>query len=431
MQPRDILVANHEGFTAYVPEKLSEDPLKIVVCSLEDPNKSIIEFNTDAIDSMGFLSNVDKLKTLPVQQQQAAIHCLGAALKNKFGGKNILKVAPEFVAMFSEAGFSTHPVFPNGKAFRRFMYIDRKTLKEGLNTLKVTAQQKHVLLRTELDMNRKLLTARAEDISFLLMQNAEYARLKNKRLAYSADAIKKRINDKNIHSFALRNNESEKTIAFMRVYIDEDTGVAYASDLVVRDKNQRQALATVLMQFAFDLLKDKADTLFIIAGDELAKGKENDPEERAKAKEWLFYTEKLGFKSVHDQATNENKPVTLSDGSVVMFGLFPPQRLLNDLTKNHTIPDHPFLKTLDWNSEIFYRFDRTNTWSPVTQVAAEGPDQGDEVTQLNVSTQSPEKTEQLSQYLSLYGFNNRVSHPVLDKAVVTVDLTRSNPRIKI
>jgi ribosomal protein S18 acetylase RimI-like enzyme len=309
------IFANLNGFDSYVFLE-GKNPKKIQVCKV-GLEEVVIDFNTDAADCMGFCNIDDRLEKLEPSEQQAAIHCFVETLKQYYGGKNLLAVPLKLIEIFHKEGFRTLPETPNGSPYKRLMFVEKQDLKKNLEIISI--QNKNLQLFTIIN-NKAELQKKSNEISRLLINNADYAANEDKRKGYSGPAINSRISNENVYPFAIQDNEG-RIIAFMRVYIEPGIG-AYVSDLVVSVEKQHQALGLLLMQKAFEELKDRAENVFLIAG--------ND-------KEVEYYGKNLGCKSVFSQQEGLN----LSEKKIFMFGLFPQQSLLKEFLNDFPMPEPP------------------------------------------------------------------------------------------
>ncbi|MEI6730969.1 MAG: GNAT family N-acetyltransferase, partial [Pseudomonadota bacterium] len=174
------------------------------------------------------------------------------------------------------------------------------------------------LCRSDSDSNlavisdKRQLLAISQELSDLMIENADYASADAKRPLYTAAAMAERIDQKNVRSVAVVDPKSKKPIAFLRAYLKEGVGV-YMSDFVVAEEHRKNGLGPKIMQAALDSVKDDQEiqNVFLIAGSD---HKENS------------YNKLLGFKSVTEQAQ-----ATKLEGGTFMSSLFPAKEILTEL----------------------------------------------------------------------------------------------------
>lgn len=315
------LELDNSDFEAYVflDEK---NPTKIEIRDKES-KKVIIEFNTDAVDCMGF-SNIsdDEFKKLDEELQKSAANCLAEALKIYYGGKNCLAVPKKLQKIFEDAGFCVLPKMPNGKLYERLMFVRTKDFKNYFSKITSVRKDQLEILSNQYEIidDKDILVKNSDEISEFFINNAGYASDESKRKGYSSKAIIYRINNEKVHSFAVFDNK--KIIGFIRVFIVPDIRLAYVSDLVISAEKQRQGTAILLEQKVFELLQDKADTILLIAGDD---------------KEKEYYAKNLGCKSI----CNEEEPLNLGNEQIFMFAMIFKKKLLEDFLGSFEMPKSP------------------------------------------------------------------------------------------
>lgn len=320
MKKQKIYTFNDFDTYVFLEEK---DPVKIQVCKI-NTEEPIIEFKTDAVDCMGFSDISNQLENLDQEVQQAAIHCFTEALKQFYGGKDFLAVPKKLLPLFQKEGFRVFPEIPNGNPYKRLMFVKKEEFGKNLSGIVSNQKERLEILskRYSIISDKTFLQKRNEEISRLFIDNASYASNEDKRKGYSAQAINHRINNENVVSFALYDQQEDKIIGFMRAFVEPGIG-AYVSDLVTLSEKRHQGLAILLMQQASLSLKEKnIDTIFLIAGDD---------------KEAEYYEQKIGCKPIYSQ----KEPVTLADDKVFMFGLIPQKQLLKEFLDSFPMPEPP------------------------------------------------------------------------------------------
>jgi hypothetical protein len=305
----EVKLVEKFGFESHV-QMCGKEPKSILI---RDPdNRVVIQFNTDAIDCMGF-TNID-LASLSLAKKEAAIVCLVETLKTCYGGKNLFAVPAELVDLCKKYGLDTIPRVPSGNVYGRLMTTPVDQFGKNLESLIAEKKDAIAALRSEY----KLVDAKAlnlEAMSDLYIKNAEYASRADKIAGYTPTAMQHRFTNPNVYTFALQNKEA-KTVAAMRVYIEPGVG-AYVSDLVTDKEQRHKGLALLLLQEAHKVLKDKIADGFLIAGDD---------------SEAKFYHDALGCQSVAELTKSE--PLVLAGKKVFMFALIPQQKLLKEFLES-------------------------------------------------------------------------------------------------
>jgi ribosomal protein S18 acetylase RimI-like enzyme len=305
---RELVSSKHFKSLVNLDQK---EPKQIKICG-KAGEKTLIIFNTDAIDGMGFC-NVSALEKLSAAERDDAIDCLIQTLKQYYGGKNCFAVPVDLIPYFEKHGVGVIPMTPNGQPYGRLMAVSLAELQKRLNELSTPKNNESI----KFNQDKSSLLRQAEQLSQLFIQNAEYASRSDKIAVYSAAAIAKRVDNDRVHVFAVQDKD-DKPIAMMRVYVG-DNNIAYASDLVVAKEYRNKGIAVALMQQAFTELHKKAgiELVSLIAGDD---------------KEAEFYRARLGFSALTARS------FTLSDNRQFMFGLFPMQELLKEYQKEFEQP---------------------------------------------------------------------------------------------
>lgn len=298
-----------------------KDPKKIQVRNL-NTGEVLIDLNTDAVDCMGFCKVDFKLESLDVKEIDAVINCFSDAL-NKYGGKNLFAVPKKLISVFEKYGFNTSPKLPNNQTpYKRLMYIRKDSFKENIEKLRnqfISTHKEEENPKSIRFITKDELITRANELSRLLIDNAEYASSEDKRKGYSEEAILSRL--KNVNVFITAIEKDRKLIGFLRMYNAPGIGV-YASDLVTAKEVRHIGFSLALAYRAFLTMENKSDMLFLIAGSD---------------DEAVYYQNKFGCKAIFE----EKEPVTLVDDKVFMFKLNPKSDLINNLLDSYEMPEGP------------------------------------------------------------------------------------------
>ena len=294
-----------------------ENPTKIDVVQ-EGSEEAVLTLDTDAVDCMGFADETEAFYQLTSEQQIIAATALKAALTNYYGGKDLLLCDSSLESVVEAAGFSSIPKVPNGNTYKRLMHNSSQVLDKQLqafytqlNDLLNSLNQAHKL---EITSDKEKLLTLTEELSQLFLVNAPYAKSDDfsKQRAYSAPAMKLRINNPNAFSFAAFCDG--KLVGFMRAYVNKKNQYAYVGDLVVAESHRNKGIALALKAEAHKALGEAVKDVFVVAGDD---------------KEEAFYKDILGFDNVYLKA--EKSPLKLTNNRSFFFALVPQQQLLKGL----------------------------------------------------------------------------------------------------
>jgi|GEM_PF-1025167 len=299
-----------DDFTSSLKSSPQAIPQSINIA--EKRNGSVVlSIDLDAVDGMSFL-DASPILELPKKKQKQVVDLLGKTLKEKYGGKNMLCVPDDLVEVFTANGFDTHIKTPGGDPYSRLMVASKATLQEKMQRISAAYAGSDADSNLAVISDKRQLLEMSQELSDLMIENADYASADSKRPLYTAAAMAERIDQKNVRSVAVVNPGSGKPIAFLRAYLKEGVGV-YMSDFVVAEEHRKNGLGPKIMQAALDSVKDDQEiqNVFLIAG---SGHKENS------------YNKLLGFKSVTEQAQ-----VTKLEGGTFMSSLFPAKEILQEL----------------------------------------------------------------------------------------------------